>query len=271
MDNSSAKDQLFKTGSLFLLVLAVLVGVMIFTQLRTYKYIGQNPTSEATITVTGDAETYERPDVIELSYSVEHLGKTPKEATEEVAKKTGALREFLAGIGVKPEDIRTVGYNLYPEYDWVQDRVAVCTATYCPPVNGKQVLKGYRLTESYELKLHNDLFDKAGDILSGIAEKGATNVSGLTFKVEKEEELLEGVRDEAIAEAKEKAERLAEKLGVEIVRVQNYNEGVNYPYYYGRGGVMETKLMAADMAPVANVQPGQEKLSTSVTITYVVR
>jgi uncharacterized protein len=270
---SKGKEQFFQSGSLFLLVLSVLAIVFIFTQVREYKYIGQYPTSEATITVTGDSETYHKPDIIELSYAVEFLGKTPKEATDKVAEKTATLREYLKEVGIDAKDIRTTNYSLYPEYDWVQERVAPCTVNYCPPQPaGKQVLKGYRLTESYELKIRGDHFDKAGDILSGIAEKGATNVSGLNFKVENEEAFLEEARDEAIAEAKEKAERLADKLGVELIRVQGYNEGVNYPIFYGRAAEESKVMMAMDAgAPSANIQPGQEKLSTSVTVTYVVR
>jgi uncharacterized protein len=267
----SGKDQLYRTGSLFLLVLSALAVVFIFVQVREYKYIGQYPTSEATISVTGDSETYQKPDIINLSYSVEYLGKTPKEATDEVAEKTASLREYLGSVGIDAKDVRTTGYNLYPEYDWVQDRAVICAAgMYCPPTGGKQVLKGYRLTESYDLKIHSEHFDKAGEILSGIAEKGATNVSGLTFKVENEEKFLEEVRSEAIAEARAKAERLAKELGVSIVRVQSYNEGTNYPIFYGRGA-MDSKVAMAEAAPEANVQPGQEKLSTSDSITYVVR
>jgi uncharacterized protein YggE len=268
---TTGKEQLFRTGALLLLTLSALIVVMIFTQVRTYKYIGQNPTSEATITVSGDAEGFAKPDIAEISYSVEFLGKTPKEAKDEVAKKTEALTAFVKGSGVDAKDIRTTNYSLYPEYDWIQERVAPCTINYCPPQPaGKQVLKGYRITESYEIKLRGDNFDKAGDVIGGLADKGATNVSGLTFKVDGEEKILEGVRSEAIAEARAKAEKLAKELGVDIVRVQSYNEGVNYPMFNARGGA-EMKLMAADAGPAVNIQPGQEKLSTSVTITYVVR
>ena len=89
----------------------------------------------------------------------------------------------------------------------VYKRQLPCTVTYCPPQPaGKQVLKGYRVSANYEVKLRGDNFDKAGDIIGGIADKGATNVSGLTFKVDNEEGILEGVRSEAIAEARAKAE-----------------------------------------------------------------
>ncbi len=270
---SKGKEQLFQSGSLFLLVLSVLAIAFIFTQVREYKYIGQYPTSEATISVTGDAEGFATPDIAEISYSVEFLGKTPKEAKDEVAKKTEVLTAFVKESGVDAKDIRTTNYSLYPEYDWVQERVAPCTITYCPPQPaGKQVLKGYRVSANYEVKLRGDNFDKAGDVIGGLADKGATNVSGLTFKVDNEEKILEDVRSEAIAEARTKAEKLAKELGVDIVRVQNYNEGVNYPMFYGRGGAMDSKaVMAEATAPEVNIQAGQEKLSTSVNITYVVR
>ncbi len=273
MDQASkGKEQLFQSGSLFLIALSVLVVVMIFTNLRTYKYIGQNPASEATISVTGDADAFTTPDVAEISYSVEFLGKTPKEAKDEVAKNTEILTAFVKGSGVDAKDIRTTNYSLYPEYDWIQERVVACTINYCPPQPaGKQVLKGYRVTANYEVKLRGENFDKAGDVIGGLADKGATNVSGLTFKVDNEEEILEGVRSEAITEARAKAEKLAKELGVDIVRVQSYSEGVNYPMFYGRAGNMEVKAMDAAVAPEVNIQAGQEKLSTSVNITYVVR
>jgi len=268
---TTGKERLYSSGSLFLIVLSALGVVMIFTQVRTYSYIGQNPESEATITVTGDAEGFAKPDIAEISYSVEFLGKTPKEAKDEVAKKTEALTAFVKGSGVDAKDIRTTNYSLYPEYDWVQERVVACTIGYCPPQPaGKQVLRGYRVSANYEVKLRGDNFDKAGDVIGGLADKGATNVSGLTFKVDSEEQILEGVRSEAITEARAKAEKLAKELGVNIVRVQSYSEGMNYPMFNARGGA-EMKLMAADVASTVNIQPGQEKLSTSVTITYVVR
>jgi uncharacterized protein len=260
----------FGVGSILLIALTLLVLVKVASGVHAYQYIGQDPTQVATISVSGDADRYAPPDIADISYSVEHLAKTAKEAKDVVAKNTSVLSDFLKTSGVDKKDIQTSGFNLYPEYDYVQAQMIACTPTYCPPQPpGKQVLKGYRVSESFDVKIRD--IDKAADILSGLAEKGATNVSGLSFRVENQDSIIADARGEAIAEAKGKAETLAKQLGVSIVRVQGYSEGYNYPYAYGRGGMEKTMALSADAgSPSPAIEPGQEKISSSVTITYVV-
>ena len=102
---------------------------------------------------------------------------------------------------------------------------------------------------------------------------GASNISGPNFMVEDETSVQASARKEAIDKAKEKAEKLADSLGVSLVRITSFNEGSGYPMYYARGGA-EIKSMAMDAAlppQAANIPAGQNKYSSSVTITYEIK
>lgn len=250
------------TGSLLLLS-------MFFTNLKEYSYIGRDINSQTTITVSGDGESFAAPDIATLSFAITQDAKTPVEARKTVDEKMKKVSEFLAASGVAAKDIKTTGYNLNPKYEWQQKQI-VCIMYPCDQPQGKQVLVGYTVTQSTEVKVRN--LDNAGTILGGLTDNGATDVSGLNFMVENEDAIKATVREEAIAEAKAKAGQLAKDLGVSLVRIVSFNEGGDYPVYYGRAS-MEMKAMSADssMAPAPSISAGENKYTSNVTIVYEIR
>ena len=251
------------SGSLLLLA-------MFFSTMKEYKYIGRDIPSQTTISVSADAEEYAVPDIAEVSFAITHEAKTPAAARTKVDEKMAVLEKFLEENGVEKKDIKTTGYNLYPKYEWQRAAYVPCTIYPCPPYpEGKQVLMGYEVTQSVDVKIRK--IDNAGTILGGLADKGATNVSGLTFKVDDEDIVKAKAREEAIKEAKAKAEVLANSLGVDLVRIISFNEGGNYPTYYRYGGA-EMKTMSADMASSAPTIPvGENKYVSNVTIVYEIQ
>ncbi|MBY0294197.1 SIMPL domain-containing protein, partial [Patescibacteria group bacterium] len=113
---------------------------------------------------------------------------------------------------------------------------------------------------------------KAGDLLAGVGGKGATEVSGLNFTFDNPDAVQDEARNEAIADAKEKAEVLAKQLGVSLVRVTAFNEsGSGYPRpmmysamdSYGKAGAV------AQVAPEISV--GQNQVTNDVSVTYEIR
>lgn len=252
-------------GSLLLLA-------MFFSEIKAYKYIGRDIPSQTTISVSGDAEEYAVPDIAEISFAITNEAKTPAQARTKVDEKMAVLEKFLEDNGVEKKDIRTTGYNLYPKYEWQRGTYIPCPlgSLYpCPPPESKQVLIGYEVTQSIDVKIRK--IDNAGTILGGLADKGATNVSGLTFKVDDEDMVKAKARETAIKEAKAKAEVLAKSLGVTLVRIIAFNEGGNYPIY-GYGGGMEMKAMSADSgSPAPTIPVGENKFVSNVTIVYEIQ
>lgn len=258
------------TGFILLAISGSLLLLALFaTALKEYQYIGRDVNAQTTITVSGDGESFAAPDIATVSFAITEDAKTPADARKVVDEKMKKVSEFLATSGVAAKDIKTTGYNLNPKYEWQQKQI-VCIMYPCTQPPGKQVLIGYTVTQSTEVKVRN--LDNAGTILGGLTDNGATDVSGLNFMVENEDGIKATVREEAIAKAKAKAEQLAKDLGVSLVRIVSFNEGGNYPVYYGRGG-MEMKAMSADagMAPAPSISAGENKYTSNVTIVYEIR
>jgi uncharacterized protein YggE len=246
---------------------------MFFSNIKEYGLIGRDVNAQPTITVTGEGESYATPDVATISFSITQEAKTAAEARKTVDDKMKKIHDFLNKSGVKNEDIKA-GYNLYPKYEWQEKRIE-CVAYPCVQPPGKQVLIGYEVSESVDVKIHDidKNADLAGTIVGGLADNGATNISGPNFMLEDEDSAKSVAREEAIAKAKAKAEKLAADLGVSLVRISSFSEGGNYPIYGYGGGVM-MKAMSADSAiapEAANIPAGQNKYTSSVTIVYEIK
>lgn len=252
-------------GSLFLLALFA-------SELKAYQFVGKDVPGElVTIAVSGEGEAFAIPDIAEISFAITHEAKTPAEARAKVDEKMATIEKFLETNGVDKKDIKTTGYNLYPKYEWQQPRAFPCNEFRCPPTPpGKQILLGYEVTQSINVKIRK--IDNAGTVLGGLTDKGAANVSGLTFKVDNEDAVKEEARNEAISKAKIKAKKLADELDVNLVRMTSFHEGGNYPIYdYARSESVGMKASVA-VAPVpATIPVGENTYTSNVTIVYEVR
>jgi uncharacterized protein len=248
-------------------LLALFLLVNTIASLMGLRYIGSGITPTNTIVVSGEGEAYAVPDLGEFTFSVMSQKATVKAAQDEVTAKANAITDYLESVGVDEKDIKTVDYSVYPRYEYNQ---AVCPADsrVCPP--GNQTLVGYEVRQTTQIKVRDT--SKAGDLLAAVGGKGATEVSGLQFTVDDPTAVQNEARDEAIADAKEKADKLADQLGVRVVRVVAFNESGSGmpPMYtaYGKGGGAEDRAVA-QVAP--EISTGQNKVTSNVSITYEIR
>lgn len=247
-------------------LLALFLAVKTIAEVKGLHYIGTGVPAMNTITVEGDGEAVAIPDTAHFTFSVVEKAASVALAQDAASKKMTAITAYLKDAGVEDKDIKTVGYSVNPQYDWVQETCAVGVS--CKP--GRSVLSGYEVRQTIEIKVTDT--KKAGDLLSGIGSKGASELSGLTFSVEDEDALKAQARGEAIDKAKAQADMLADKLGVTLVRIVSFNEnsgGYPTPYYgYGAGGVMAKDAIAPQSVPVPT---GENKISSHVMITYEIR
>ncbi|TSC68266.1 MAG: hypothetical protein G01um101456_707 [Parcubacteria group bacterium Gr01-1014_56] len=256
------------------LLLTLFLGVQVVAGFKGLHYIGAGMSATNTITVSGHGEAFAVPDIATFTFSVTSQKLTVALAQDDVTKRINTITAYLKSAGIDEKDIQTSDYSVYPQYEYSQ---SVCPASpaggaemvvYCPP--GKQTLKGYEVRQTTTVKVRDTA--KAGDLLTNVGGKGATEVSGLNFTFDNPDMVQTQARDKAIANAKTKAEDLARALGVSIVRVVSYNESGNYPtpMYYakdsamGMGGVAETRV-----SPEISV--GQNKVISDVNITYEIR
>ncbi len=247
---------------IILILIGVLAALSAYTYL-TFKQANVGPTVQSTISVTGEGEIFARPDIGSFSFSVEAEGEDPMTAQNMSATAINTIESYLKEAGVEERDIKTEGYYLNPRYRY---EGVICRDGYCPPNNA--VVDGYTVSQTISVKVRN--LDQAGDLISGVGSRGATNISGLQFTIDDESSLKAEARTAAIEDAKAKADKLAEDLGVRLVRMMGYweNEGGGVPYY-GMGGM--ERALSSDMAVTPAMPTGESRIYSQVNITYEIR
>lgn len=248
--------------ALGVLALFLLIGTI--GEIKSYKFIGSGVAATNTITVNGEGEVFAVPDTATFSVTVREKAKEVKNAQDAATKKSNDIIAYIKGSGIDEKDIKTADYSVNPQYEWKQ---AICPAgTLCPP--GKQVLVGYQVSQTLLIKVRDT--KKAGELLSGVGSRGASEVSGLSFTIDDEDALKAEARDKAITQAKDKAEVLAKSLGVSLVRVVGFSEGGgDRPIYYAKAAMMESSAGGAVSSP--EIPVGENKIVSNVSVTYEIR
>ncbi|HVU80097.1 MAG TPA: SIMPL domain-containing protein [Candidatus Paceibacterota bacterium] len=255
-------------------LLALFLAVQVIAGVKEWRYIGAGLPSTNTITVSGHGEALAVPDIATFSFTVVSDKATVAAAQEDATAKVNAITDYLSESGIDKKDVQTSDYSVYPQYEYQN---AVCptvapgssSMVYCP--SGKQVLKGYEVRQTTTIKVRDTA--KAGDLLTGVGGKGASEVSGLNFTFDNPDQVQEDARDKAIANAKDKADMLAKSLGVKLVRVVSFNENGNYPVpMYARDMAYGSTAGVANEAKSApEISIGQNKVTSDVNVTYEIR
>ncbi|KKS16218.1 MAG: hypothetical protein UU74_C0046G0002 [Candidatus Woesebacteria bacterium GW2011_GWA1_41_7] len=177
---------------------------------------------------------------------------------ESVNKKSQALVDALKSMGINKEDIKTVSYNLYPQYDYTTSTTNRIT--------------GYQISTNYQVKVKD--FDKVNEVLTTATGVGANAIGSVSFEVndETEKEKLNEARELAVKEAKAKADGLSKAAGINLGNIVNISESQNsgdqIRPLYGMGGAPDvtTKEIA-----VADIEPGQTEIQVTVSLSFEVR
>ncbi len=246
--------------------LAVLLGVFlllaIIGQVKSYKYIGSGLPAANTITVQGHGEVDKAPDTAKFSFTVQDEEKDTATAQAAVSKKVAQVKSDLVAAGIADQYITTNSYNSYPDY----------VQTNAPMIVGQpttsQTLKGYIVSQSVDVSVKD--LGKTETVAGILGKDGVTNIDGPNLGFEDPHEASDEARDKAIVDAKVQAEKLAQSLGVHLVRIVSFNDnnsgGNVTPVAYGM------KSMDASAAvPAPTIPTGVQTVTSDVSITYEIR
>lgn len=213
-----------------------------------------------TFSVDGEAKMETATDIATFTASVvTEGGKDVAQIQKQNVEKMNAINAFLGEQGVEKKDLQTNQYTLSPRYSYPN----CIGGGVCPPPS----ISGYTLTQSLSIKVRS--FDHLGDILSGIVEKGANNVSGVSFTVDDDTSAKQVARTEAIAQAQKKAKEIAKAGGFRVGKlISLYEDQGIAPMTdvgYGMGGA-NAEMTKASVAPV--IEPGTQSGKLHINLTY---
>jgi uncharacterized protein len=262
MLNQTSRDDLIKyalfAGAVSLALLAVFLFSKTIAEVITL-VDGDDARFVNTITVTGEGEETAVPDIASFSFSVVETLETPEKAQLLATKKSNEATELLRNNGVDEKDIKTTGYNVYPQYS----SRPICNGFNCP-VDEPQII-GYQVNQSTSVKVRNS--DDAGRILAELGRIGVSNISGLNFSIDEPEIYKKKARDKAIANAKQEAEELAKSLGVKLDDIVSFSEhGGGFPFFQEDFGISGARTLEAQAVP--ELPKGENTFSSTVSITF---
>ncbi len=253
-----------KAVMLALVFLSIFLVSKTIAEIKGWGLIGKDIPPQTTIFVSGKGEVLVKPDIANFSFGVEAESLSVAEAQDKAAEAEKKILDFLKENGVSKDDIKVSDYSLYPRYEY-RDKF---TPVYVQ--NGLRILAGYNVNESVQVKVRD--IANAGKIIGKLGDLGATNVSGLNFTVDKEEDVIKEARAKAIMDARESAEKLAKDLGVSLVRIVSFSENGQYPapIYYGK---VESRAygIGGDAIATPELPTGTNKITSEVSVTYEIR
>lgn len=206
---------------------------------------------EHAISVSGTGRVVLTPDMADLRLGVTTTAKTVKEARDTNAASMTAVIAALKALDIADRDIQTTTLALSPVYDHSKN-------TNPPP------LTGYTLTNTVAVTIRD--LDVAADAVDGALAAGATTLDSIIFRVFDQTRAERAAREEAMAEAKAKAQTLAGAAGVSIEGVASISETIApipYPIYYG-------DMAGAAIREVATpVLAGTNEVAVTVAVVYL--
>lgn len=246
-----------------MILVFVLLAIYLFAQtlvtMKEYKYVGGGVPVTNTITVAGTGEAFAAPDTTQFSFSVIEKAASAAEAQQQATAKMDQALDAVRAAGVEDANIKTVSYDVHPNYQQVE-----CVRYPCPAPK----IDGFEVVQTEEIKIKDA--QKAGELITTLAGLGVQNISQLSFTIEDEDAIQQKARAQAVAEAKKKAAELASTLGVSLVRIVGFSEDGAQPIPYYAKDSMSIRSEAAQAAP-AELPQGQNKITSNVSITYEIR
>lgn len=241
------------------LFLSVLVAAALLTGCAGVAY-AQTGTPEAqvgepvnrTLTVNGSGRVYMTPDIAYITIGVHTEGERATDAVADNSDQVQAVLDALKSAGIADADLRTTNFSIYPQQQFDDQ--------------GRPTGKIIYSVDNSVLVTIRDI-ESVGDILDTAVSAGSNSVNGIQFDVEDKAEAMEDARTAAVADARAKAQALADAAGVELGEIRSiteYSSGGPQPMYDMRASV------AAEAASVP-VQPGTMLLTLEVNLVFAIR
>lgn len=221
-------------------------------------------------TVEGTGTAFVVPDNAKVSFGVYSEGDTVDEVTEDGNDRMEAVMAALEELGIEEDNVKTTGYFLDANYEWTEAQGSF--------------QDGFYLDQTIQVSF--DDFEVIPDAITAVTAAGADMAGGVQFDVADVEAAKDMAREEAIANAKKKAEVIADESGLKLGNVVNYWEYEDYyydDYYYGGYAEpaialeksLDSSFTLAESEELQlsspTISPGEQEITLNVSLTYRIK
>lgn len=210
------------------------------------------PQQPPSIRSSGDAVVTAKPDRAQIDIGVMSRATQSQDAATQNARQLESVLAALRKLLGANADIRTISYNLTPNYTYPRD-------------GGEPTVTGYTATNTVRVTL--DDLTRVGAVIDAATKAGANQVQNIRFMLKDEQAVRAQALREATTKARAQAEAMASALGLRITRVLSVSDsGPVMPVIHEMR--MAARAEAADVS--TPVIPGQIEVRANVTLTVEV-
>lgn len=212
-------------------------------------------THPRTITVVGEGKVKIKPDIARAQIGVEVMKSSVKEASDANKTTLDAVLAALKAQGIEDKDIQTSGFSIFAE-------------RYGPEGPLPENQTNYRVSNNVSVVIRD--LDKVGAVLDAAIEAGANNIYGIEFGLDNTDTVEAEARKNAVADARAKAEELAELTGVTVGDVVSVSEVIgNGGGYYNASNFnqLDRAMGGGGGTPIT---PGELDLTLQLQVVYTI-
>lgn len=212
--------------------------------------LGGNPLAVPSIVTTGEAIVRRAPDQAFVVAAVETRARTPRDAQQQNATTMTAMLQKVMAAGIPKDAIRTLGYTIQQDVDFV---------------NGRRVPREFAARNAVEIRI--DAVDRVGEVIDAAVQGGATTVDNVRYDVKERSALEREALRLAVVDARARADAAAAGAGQTVVRVLRIDDtrAPEYPR-----PMMAARVALAD-APTTPIEPATIEIRSTVTLTVAIK
>ena len=190
----------------------------------------------AMITVTGEAKQAVANQIANFNVSVTQTNKDKQVAVEAVNQEMDKIIKTVKELGIEAKDITTQNVSVF------------------------EIKKQWQASNSLEIILRNiDQAQALADLLQGFP---LAQVFGPGFSVDDASEADADLLTEAVADARQKAAKVAAASGRKLGKVITVSETGSYPIYRGLEAASSRDAVSTP------IEPGSSQMSQIVTVVF---
>jgi uncharacterized protein YggE len=204
----------------------------------------------STITVSGEATLEEKSQIASFTAGITAINDDKETAASEVNQTMSEIISAVKNFGILEEDIQTRNLS-----------VSQSQESFIEDERRKVELGQWRANNTIVITLRD--VDKASALADLLSESGATNVYGPNFSLDDTQDSEVVLLEEAINNAREKANTIAKASGRKLGKIVTVSEGLQQS-----SGIFKGLEMAGGGTPI---EPGTETVYKTVTVTFELR
>jgi hypothetical protein len=216
--------------------------------------LAQTVSSPPVIVTQGEAVLKRAPDQAWLTVATEQRESQPTEARRRGAEAMTAVQAALRRAGVSGDAIRTTGFSLTPDVEWV---------------GGRSTIRGYVMRNQIEVRVDN--LDRLPSVIDAVNSPKSAGLSivGPRFDLKNRQAAENEALQRAVELALERAQAIAagaRRTVGPIARIEAHAvDGMPRPV------PMMDRMVAARQETPTPITPGEIEIRAMVTVTVEIR